>query len=1025
MKTLSVAIVACLFPICLHAEAPGLPEIRLDAVRMAIEDLSESYPQQYVRGEEFLTRCDRIARMPEGQPREEALRSLQREALLANPLLKFRELLLVRRKAGKTALPANWQGNESLPTKGYDNQIARLSLDRLDDPVQTVFQPEDQRFVGDLDLNFDGRRLLFSMEGDNGRWQVHEIAIDSAARQPEPQQLTLIPDDDVDNYDACYLPDGNIVFTSTATYTGVPCVRGGSHVANIYHLDVETGTVRRLTFDQDHNWNPTVLNNGRVMYLRWEYSDLPHFVARILFHMNPDGTNQSEYYGSGSYWPNSFFYARAVPDHPTRVVGIASGHHGVRRAGELILLDPALGRREADGVIQRIPGHGKPVEAVIVDRLVDASWPKFLHPHPLSSKYFLVSMSLEGGSSWALYLVDVFDNLVLLKEEKGYDLLEPTPLAPRPLPPVIPSRVDPRNTHATVYLEDIYEGDGLPGVPRGTVKSLRLLTYHFAYRGMGGQQDPLGLDGPWDIKCVLGTVPVEPDGSALFYVPANMPISFQPLDGQGRAIQLMRSWSTAMPGENVSCVGCHQRQNAGPPAKSTIAARKSPSKIAPWHGPVRGFSFAREVEPIVNRYCADCHSTEAPQIAGRPVAPPIEDAYMFLRRMVRTPTMEPDMHVLEPYEYHADTTELVRMLQTGHYGVRLDDESWDRIVTWIDLNTPRQGTWTETVGRKRMAAVAERRRDLMRRYAGIDGITENPDELSDPLDDETLVSVPKDEPPSIAAKATEPRQRIKMLELPPKGFQPAVRTIALEDGNRLELVRIPAGAFLVGNSKIEIAEPFWMTRDEISNRQYAAFDPNHDSRMEPKDWLHFDPIKRGSPLNEPEQPVAKVSWSRAVEYCDWLAEKTGLDCGLPTEEQWQWACRAGTEGPLWYGDRDTPFATYANLADMQFRANTHSKKRQWRPAIVDQDDGFRVSSPVGSFEENPWGLRDMHGNVAEWTASVFQARTDETAAKRVVLGGSWSDRPRWAEAGFRWGYFEYQKVYNVGFRVIVREASGK
>ncbi len=1023
MKRVSVAILSCLISMAmLPKETPAQqPEVKIEAVRMAIDDLVQTYPEQYDQGKEYLARADRIAELPEGPDRDDALRNLQREALLANPLLDFRRVLLVRRKQGRSGLPANWQGNESLPRNGYDDRIASLALDRLDDELQTVFKPEADLFVGDLDLNFDGRRLLFSMPGENGRWQVHELTVD-AANGPVPRELPLIPDADVDNYDACYLPDGNIVFTSTATYTGVPCVKGSSHVANIYRLDVETGEIRRLTFDQDHNWNPTVLNNGRVMYLRWEYSDLPHFVARILFHMNPDGTNQTEYYGSGSYWPNSFFYARPIPHHATQVVGIASGHHGVRRAGEMYTLDPALGRHEADGVVQRIPGHGKKVEPIILDKLVDASWPKFLHPYPLSSKYFLVSMASDGGSTWGVYLADVFDNLVLLKEEQGFDLLEPTPLKQRPLPPVVPSRVDPEKKYARVYMEDIYRGNGLRGVPRGTVKQLRLFTYHFAYRGMGGQQDKLGVDGPWDIKCVLGSVPVEPDGSALFYVPANLPISYQPLDEEGKAIQLMRSWSTAMPGENVSCVGCHQQQNTGPPVKSTVALGKTPSKIVPWYGPVRGFSFKREVEPVVDRYCADCHSEESVEIAGRAAAPPIRDAYMFLRRLVRTPTMEPDMHMCEPYEYHADTTELVRMLKTGHYGVKLDAEAWDRIVTWIDLNTPRHGSWTENVGRARMKDVAQRRRDLMQRYAGINGVDENPDELI------AADAPPKVEPPLAGELPSDEQSgRVKILDVSVPRVEPAVRIVDLaglpgEKGNRLELVRIPAGKYRSAGATIEIEKPFWMARDEISNRQFAAFDPAHDSRLEPTGFLHFDPVKRGSPLNGPDQPVAKVSWNAAVAYCDWLSRKTGLDFELPTQEQWEWACRAGSEEPFWYGGHDADFAAYANLADKHFHAGGRSGAFLWRPGILDQDDGHRVSAPVGSYEPNPWGLRDMHGNVAEWTASEFRPDAAAAATKRVVCGGSWSDRPKWAGADDRWGYLEYQKVYNVGFRVMLRDS---
>jgi formylglycine-generating enzyme required for sulfatase activity len=168
--------------------------------------------------------------------------------------------------------------------------------------------------------------------------------------------------------------------------------------------------------------------------------------------------------------------------------------------------------------------------------------------------------------------------------------------------------------------------------------------------------------------------------------------------------------------------------------------------------------------------------------------------------------------------------------------------------------------------------------------------------------------------------------------------------------------------------------------------------------------------------------VVKVSWKQARAFCQWLTQATGLNVTLPTETQWEWACRAGSAHRFWYGSSDVDFAVYENLADaqMQTRGQYQGKRWQWRPALGHQDDGYRVSAPVGSFRPNPWGLYDMHGNVAEWTLSAYQS-TDPVAVKRVIRGGAWSDRPKWAGAGIRWGYYEHQKVYNVGFRVVVKD----
>ncbi len=586
-----------------EAMRQNLELLNIPALKRAIEDLGRTYPDTYPKADTYLAQLDRFAKelpdirtellkdSPKAHQRLEEIMALKRRALLANPLIDFDEIVLVKRSANRLGLPANWQGNCSTASTGYDNEIATLSLTDLDKALTTFYRPSKSEFVGDLDLNFDADKMLFSMPGSHGRWQIWQIGIDGK----ELVQVTRGQENDVDNYDACYLPDGRIIYDSTAPMTGVPCVRGSSHVANLYLMNGDGSGVRQLCFDQDHDWCPTLLNNGRVLYQRWEYTDTPHSNTRMLFHMNPDGTSQMEYYGSNSYWPNSIFYAKAIPDHPTKVVGIVTGHHGVARMGEMVVFDPGVNRHEASGVVQRIPGYGQAVDPTIKDQLVNDSWPKFLHPYPLSETYFLVSAKPTPSSLWGVYLVDIFDNMLLLKEEKGYVLFEPVAKKKTKRPPIMPDRIDPNSKHATVYLADVHAGPGLKGVPRGAVKKLRVFSYNYSYRGMGGLLGTVGMDGPWDIKRVLGTAPVETDGSANFVIPANTPISIQPLDAEGKALQVMRSWMTAMPGEVLSCVGCHEKQNMAPPPQQTIAAQRKPSSITPWYGPTRGFSFQREV----------------------------------------------------------------------------------------------------------------------------------------------------------------------------------------------------------------------------------------------------------------------------------------------------------------------------------------------------------------------------------------------------------------------------------------------
>ena len=969
------------------------PETEREALAMAIDDLSNTFKERYPRGAEFRERLAKIRDAGEFQ-------RLREEALLANPLLNFDRLLLVKRSANKLGLPANYQSNSSLDPDGYTNEIAVLSPVRPDGELTPLYRPDGGRFVGDLRLHFEADRLLFSMPEANHRWRIFEINADGSGRRVLP----LINEPDVDNYDACYLPGGRIIFTSTATFTGVPCVRGSAHVSTLF-LREPDGRIRQLTVEQDHDWCPTPLPNGRVLYLRWEYTDLPHAFSRILFHMNPDGTEQMEFYGSNSYWPASMFYAKPLPGRPTQFVAIVGGHHELPRMGDLVIFDTAKGRFEADGVVQRIPGRGRKVEPVMLDLPIALSWPKFLHPFPLSDKYFLVSCQPSAEAPWGIYLADVFDNLLPICERPGFALLEPIPLQKTTCPPVVADKVDLNRRDAEVFVMDVYAGPGLKGVPRGSIKSLRLVSYHFAYQGMGGEPDAPGLDGPWDVKRVLGTVPVQDDGSVRFRVPAYTPISVQPLDGDGQAVQLMRSWFTAMPGEVVSCVGCHEAQNTAPPSRPTLAALRPAENIRPWHGPTRGFDFRREVQPVLDRSCVGCHVNLKDQPArpvqdnqnGYNLASRFTPSYYALRRLVRTPTRESDMHLLAPWEFHAETTRLVQMLRRGHHGVALDAEAWDRLITWIDLGAPAHGTWTDICGAERVAHQAERRRELRRRYTGMD---EDPEAVYTANRPPIMPVIPVETPP--VAHSAPPA--------PAKPHPPKTQSVPLTDHLTLELAHLE--------------DNLWMGAFEVSNEQFALFDPTHDSGLEYGDYIHFSPGERGWSLARPRQPVVRVSWRAATDFCRWLSAKTGRRFRLPTEAEWEYACRAGTTTPFWYGTLDTDFSRFANLSDRTHQAidpfgwtGRPEVIPPWRPADTRFDDHARVATTVGSYAANPWGLYDMHGNVAEWTSSARDPN------RMVVRGGSWYDPPARCQSDSRQSYRPEQGVYDVGFRVLC-EAEG-
>ena len=1006
---------------------------RLESMRLAVED------QQATFGELYPKAADHLARIAVLHGRLEKVRPLAfsgddgalthlvavrsaadeaaREVLLDNPLLDFEALLLVK---GGPGFASNWGGPNRL-----GNEIVSLSPVRPDGALTTVYKGGN---VDGMDLSFDARRILFS----DGR-HLHEVNVDGTGlRRVSGQE-----DRHVMHYDACYLPNDRIMFVSTACEQAVPCT-GQWYVGNMHVMDADGGNERRLTFDQDHSWNPCVLNSGRVIYTRWEYTDTPHYFTRLLFQMNPDGTGQMEYYGSNSYWPNAMYWPRPIPGHPTAVVCVVSGHHGVGRVGELVILDPALGRHEADGVVQRIPGRGRPVEPVIQDGLVIDTWPRFATPYPLvepgthhgAGKYFLVTCKLTSWSPWGLYLVDVFDNMtpVLMG---GYS--DPTPLRPRERPPVIPPRVDPSRKDAVVYLVDVYKGGGLRGFPPGSVKALRVGSHHYRY-GDNGDTRASSYEGGWDVKRILGTVPVQPDGSALFRVPANTPIFVQPLDAEGKAVQTMRSWFTAMPGETLSCVGCHESQNTVPPSRLSLASRCEPDSIRPWFGPARGFSFDREVQPVLDRRCAGCHNGQPRKDGGsipdlrakrlhKEFKGPYSPAYMALHPHVRRAGYEADYHLPAPSEFGADTSPLVQLLKKGHFGVKLTREEWERLYTWIDFNVPYPANWRESHRPPKDEQVARRAK-----YKALYAALEDRDE--DPLPLPPVAEfVPPERPKTPAAGTRLEGWPLTAEQAARTQRETGLRELALDLGGGLSmaLVPIPAGRAVLGDAEgfpdearetvFVVEEPFFMGRSEVTNAQYARFDPGHDSAY--IDGRFKDRFTRGYPVNAPEQPVVRVTWHQAMAFCEWLSDRTGRRCTLPTEEQWEYACRAGTSTPWSFGASPPAGERVANVADASIRG------WGWGRCESGYSDGAMFSAPGCRYALNPWGLGDMHGNVAEWTLSSYspadgqgQSGAGRAPAFRVVRGGSWNDTFRHVRSAWRWRYPPHQPVYNVGFRVV-------
>ena len=1049
--------------------------LNMEAIRLAYEDMKRIEGFDAVKYLPILTELEQQVKQGFGNiysgdeavlANAEKAVANKRAILLANPLLNGDKILTVRYQLGNRDRRAmapelgtqsnNWSNQESARRKGFNADIVELSNLRDEVQIRTIYKPDNTSSIADLKLHWDGDRAMFTQTMSDNRWNVFEVKLNNA----DCKKLIDNPEPDLEFYDGTYLPDGRIIANSNIGYQGVPCVNGSDPVGNMVLYTPQSKNLRRLTFDQDANWNPVIMNNGRVMYTRWEYTDLTHYYTRIVMNMNPDGTEQKALYGSGSMFPNSTFDVQPLPGYASAFVGIISGHHGVARSGRLILFDPAKARKGVAGMLQEIPHRNRPIVEEVKDRLVDGVWPQFIKPSPLNDTYFLVAAKLDKNDLWGIYLVDKFDNVTCLHKMEGEGYISPIAVRKTVTPPAIPDRVKLDDKQATVFIQDIYEGEGLKGIPRGTVKSLRLHAYEYAYVQTQSDHNWHGIQSGWDIKRMLGTVPVEEDGSVIFKIPANTPVSIQPLDKDGVAVQWMRSWLTGQPGEIVSCVGCHEDQNQIVIPKRVIASQKAPHALTPPEGGTRSFTFDLEVQPILDRACIACHNGEGKAFdlrGGKKDGRGYGTSYLNLHPYVHRQGGEGDMVVLYPYEYHPNTSELVRLLKKGHYNVQLTDAEWRKIYNWIDYNAPDKGYFNANVLKSfpyQGYDQIERRKQLTDKYAGGAGV-----DWKKEIADYAAQLKNKGEIKPVMPKKVSPVKE-KVLKVKGWPFAPdrvkemladekeTVKVLEIAPGVQMTFVRIPAGEFVMGSyhgepdtyptTKVKIDKAFWMGELEVTNQQYNTIFPQHDSRYVDQQWK--DHVVPGYPANKPEQPVIRVSYNDAMEYCKILSQKTGLNITLPTEAQWEWACRGGSDEDFWFGNLNADFGKKDNLADVttnKFAVSgvdpqPMSPESPWYkyytflPKAANVDDGSLVQVGGKKYEANPFGLYCMHGNVAEWTRSdyvpyPYKENPKKVSEYKVVRGGSYIERPKYSTAYSRKGFYPYQCVFNVGFRVIIED----
>jgi hypothetical protein len=589
---------------------------------------------------------------------------------------------------------------------------------------------EPNGVIRDPDVSYDGKRILFAWKkSDRGDdYHLYEMEVETG----KIRQLTFGLG--FADYEGAYLPNGDIIFNSTRCVQIVDC--WWTEVSNLYTCDKDGRFLRRLTFDQVHTNFPTVAGDGRVIYTRWEYNDRGQIYVQGLFQMNPDGTVQTEFYGNDSWFPTTILHARSIPG-TQKVMAVLSGHHSHQR-GKLAIIDTRKGRQEASGVHFIAPV--RKAEAVRVDSYGQEG-DQFQYPYPLSEKEFLVTYDPQGSPNrqyvrtYAIYFMTIDSRRELLAIDSKISCNQPIPVVARKKPHIRPSLVDHRKNTGMYYLQDVYAGPGLQGIPRGTIKKLRVITLEFRAAGIGETRNsgpgggslsstPVGVGNTsWDVKVVLGDATVYEDGSAMFTVPARTPVYFQALDEKGHAVQTMRSWSTLQPGETFSCIGCHENKSEVPPVRTTTTAMKAgPQSLKPFYGPPRGFSFNKEIQPILDRHCIKCHTgaeTEPFGLTGSYIIDKVSKrkwskSYLALTQAHPAGGSDPVFYqgnqdgelvnwinnmsvptMLPPYFKGAAKSKLLTMLEQGHEDVELSQEEMDKIACWIDLLVPYCGDYTE------------------------------------------------------------------------------------------------------------------------------------------------------------------------------------------------------------------------------------------------------------------------------------------------------------------------------------------
>lgn len=691
------------------------------------------------------------------------VRALKRECLLGDVQVDFNSVLCIDNPTveGSEAYHEVRHRTENCAT--YGGRLVILDGLVPDAPVR-VLAPQDGTPAAFWrpDLSFDATRVLYCMKLTNEpAYHLYETEVNGSATR----QITRGQYNDLD---PIYTADDSIVFSTSRCNQFLRCGDSKFRMFILARCDKDGKKIYFISANNEADFTPTALPDGRILYTRWEYVDREVNRVQSLWTVNPDGTAATAYWGNQSYWPDMQLNARSIPGS-TRVLLHAPGHHAIYD-GPLAVIDSTEGMNYPDGIYNLTPhipwaevGRGPKDKPYNTDFTAPKCYQAFQTPFPLGKDLFLVSartgespsLSRDANPSvFKLYLMDYDGNMELLYTGQ-HNILHAQPVRPRQRPPILPStvkwqgkmiRADQTPEDAVLYSANVYEGTS---IPRGRVKALRVMEIgSVTYTDCAGWRSSMRESSPYrevgavpmrswqlpgspaisflydeGVKRVLGTVPVEDDGSVYFRIPAVRSVYFQLLDTQGRCLQTMRSFTHSMPGEYRGCVGCHEtRASVSPSTTPTLAMKRGASILEPPPWQDETISFPRFVQPVLDKNCISCHGGQAPKSGldlthrteeGRTVSWPYvllvfgkkpTDLADSVKKTIASPLFPyytyPNSEwqvvsqdtVVPPMTALSYQSKLIRIATGGkHHGVRVSPLEEARLVAWVDALCPYLG----------------------------------------------------------------------------------------------------------------------------------------------------------------------------------------------------------------------------------------------------------------------------------------------------------------------------------------------